>query len=368
MNLEQMEVVEMVIGYRFNEKSLLQQAFVRKSYGVEHDCAHNEILEFIGDKVLDLAVIQLLVEEHCSMTMGWQYQQQRMWQSLVKPTEPNVLHSNKTEGELTEIKKALVQRKNLARRIDELDLIKFITISQSDYDNRVHENASTKEDLFEAILGAVAIDCNWDMKVLKRVVDQMLQPNLREEDDNYIQELQEWSQKKYSTLPVYTIKTYNTAHWYRSDYIYDMSRHYRINANPGYIAYLNIRGVQETILGFGNTQSEARQDAARYALIVLERRNLLISVKDEIDEPSPELAINQLETLSRRGYFSLPEYVFEETHDKNGNPIWHVECHIEEMEYYYYADSSSKKKAKKEAAFDMLQYVLENYEKENQND
>ena len=26
---------------------------MRKSHGVEHDCAHNEVLEFIGDKVLD---------------------------------------------------------------------------------------------------------------------------------------------------------------------------------------------------------------------------------------------------------------------------------------------------------------------------
>ena len=41
-----------------------------------------EVLEFVGDKVLDLAVIRLLVNEHCSMTMGWNYQQQLMYQSV----------------------------------------------------------------------------------------------------------------------------------------------------------------------------------------------------------------------------------------------------------------------------------------------
>lgn len=359
MTKEHMEVVEKKIGYRFKERSLLQQAFVRKSYGVEHDCAHNEVLEFIGDKVLDLAVIQLLVEEHCTMTMTRRYQQSRMWQSVLRTSEPNVLHSNKTEGELTEIKKALVQRKNLARRIDELDLIKFITMNQSDYDNRVYENASVKEDLFEAILGAVAIDCDWDMKVLKRVADQMLQPNLSEEDDNYINELQEWSQKKYGDLPECTVKPYSQAYWYMSGYIYDTSRPCNINTVPGYIAYLNIQGVPETILGFGDTQSEARQDAARYALKVLEARDMLFKMSDEIDEPSREFAINQLEILARRGYFALPKYTFEKSYDENGNPLWHCLVCIPGTDAEFYADSSSKKDAKKDAAYKLLMCLLE---------
>lgn len=359
MTINELELVEEIIDYKFNEKSLLQQAFVRKSYTSEHGGADNEVLEFIGDKVLDLVVIQLLVEEHCSMTIDWKYQQQKIFQPIMRINEPNVLHSNKTEGELTEIKKALVQRKNLARRIDDLDLIKYIVMSQSDIDNQVYKNASVKEDLFEAILGAVAIDCNWEMVELKRVVDRMLQPNLSEEDENYVNELQKWSQKKYGVLPVYSIKPYSTAYWYISEYIYDTNRNFHINANPGYIAYLNIKGVQETILGFGNTQSEARQDAACYALKVLEDRGLLFSMCDEIDEPSLDLAINQLEILSRRGYFVLPEYDFEEKYDANGNPIWHCRVCIPGSKAEFFEDSTSKKEAKKEVAFKLLQYLLD---------
>ncbi|SFT36194.1 ribonuclease-3 [Lachnospiraceae bacterium XBD2001] len=359
MKPEDMRIVEKKINYEFKEKSLLQQAFVRKSYAVEHGCVDNEVLEFIGDKVLDLVVIQLLVEEHCSMTMEWKYRQQAMLQKKRIMNEPNVLHSNKTEGELTEIKKALVQRKNLARRIDELGFINYITMSQSDIDNRVYENASVKEDLFEAILGAIAIDCKWDMKDLKRVVDQMLQPDLSEGDTNYVSELQEWSQKKYNVLPSYDIKEFTLDYINNPNYIYDCTSHRRIDCNPGYIAYLSIPGIAQTILGFGSTQSEARKDAARYALKVLEERDLLFSMKDEIDEPSRDLAINQLEILSSRGYFLRPEYDFEESYDEDGHSIWHCVAYIPETQAMCSAESSVKKEAKKDAAYKLLIYLLE---------
>ena len=39
-----------------------------------------------------------------------------------------------------------------------------------------------------------------------------------------------------------------------------------------------------------------------------------------------------------------------------------MECHIDEMEYYFYAAASSKKQAKKKAAYEMLKYVLDNFE------
>ena len=62
--------------------------------------------------------------------------------------------------------------------------------------------------------------------------------------------------------------------------------------------------------------------------------------------------------MARRGYFSIPEYVYEEEHDEDGNSVWHVECHIEEEEYYFESTAASKKTAKKQAAFEMLEYVL----------
>ena len=48
------------IGYDFKNLDLLKQAFVRRSYTEENGGEDNEVLEFIGDKVLDVIVVKLL--------------------------------------------------------------------------------------------------------------------------------------------------------------------------------------------------------------------------------------------------------------------------------------------------------------------
>ena len=52
------------IGYTFNNLNLLQQAFTRRSYSEENGGENNEVLEFIGDKVLDLFVVKFLITQN----------------------------------------------------------------------------------------------------------------------------------------------------------------------------------------------------------------------------------------------------------------------------------------------------------------
>lgn len=87
-------------------------------------------------------------------------------------------------------------------------------------------------------------------------------------------------------------------------------------------------------------------------------KDLWLSIGDELDNPNKDDAINQLEILARRGYFSIPTYKFDETYDKNGNPVWESTCFITEENKSFSAKSSSKKEAKKAAAYKMLQHVL----------
>ena len=51
------------IGYDFKNLDLLKQAFVRRSYTEENGGEDNEVLEFIGDKVLDVIVVKLLTQK-----------------------------------------------------------------------------------------------------------------------------------------------------------------------------------------------------------------------------------------------------------------------------------------------------------------
>ncbi len=62
MNEKELTRTENRIDYNFQNKDLLQQAFIRKSYSKENGGEDNEVLEFIGDKVLDLTIVKILTE------------------------------------------------------------------------------------------------------------------------------------------------------------------------------------------------------------------------------------------------------------------------------------------------------------------
>ena len=99
-------------------------------------------------------------------------------------------------------------------------------------------------------------------------------------------------------------------------------------------------------------------DASRLAYEYLEEQDMLFSIRDEIENPNYNDSIGQLEILARRGYFTIPKYDFRESYDEDGNPIWDCKCTIKEEKKMTYGRSTSKKDAKKQAAFDMLKFVL----------
>ena len=119
-------------GYKFRNLDLLRQAFTRRSYSEENGGENNEVLEFIGDKVLDLFVVKLLISQNSNavglykkhdpkLRNTWSYEAEKK-----SFPEENVLFSDYTEAELTEIKKLLVQKKTLANRIDELGIGEYL--------------------------------------------------------------------------------------------------------------------------------------------------------------------------------------------------------------------------------------------------
>ena len=157
MKAEQYDEVESQIGYEFKNRLLLQQAFTRKSYTQEtHDGENNEVLEFIGDKVLDLVIVKVLTEYYGEINNDKEYE-----------CEHN-------EGKLTEFKKHLVESKMLAERIDEMGFADYLIMGKGDIKNNVQNETHVKEDLFEAILGAVALDSDWEMDSMQDAVEMML--------------------------------------------------------------------------------------------------------------------------------------------------------------------------------------------------
>lgn len=367
-----LKMVQGQIGYNFKNLDLLKQAFVRRSYTEENGGENNEVLEFIGDKALDFAVVRLLTQQFGHMINGdpidgtklsvWE-QELRRQKNFGATSISNEFICERNEGQLTKIKSRMVEKRNLARRMDELGFAEHMIMGNSDIHNNVQEEMSVKEDLFEAIIGAVALDCGWDFSVITSVVEAMLIPEDFLQDDtetNYVRLIQEWELQKNGVIPWYWFKEASyTSTWYIP---FDgISQHVSSNYNYSKLKFhceLQLLDSLPVFRGFGSSKSEARMNVCKLAYEYLQKHDLLFSIRDEIDNPNKADAINQLETLARRGYFSIPTYDFEQKYDKNGNPIWKCTCYIEEYDAYCNAQSSSKKDAKKSAAFEMLQYVL----------
>ncbi len=360
MEKRDIEEVEQEIGYEFANKRLLEQAFTRKSYTDERRGGCNsEILEFYGDRVLDLIVVKELAE-------------------YFGHEDEDGFSCSYDEGECTVIKKRLVNSKSLSSRIDDLGFAKHLIMSKGDVQSNAQEQTHVKEDLFEAIIGAVAVDCNWDLGVLQDTVELMLHldqyfENDMEEYEDYVSLIQQWSQKKTGALPSYVIRTAEEENEFRKWHgggslltikASDFGKPVRSNTidsgnrdeDSDFVCHLYLEG--KDFVGYGYSKSEARMDAAGTAYAYLDEHGLLITMADEIGDPAPDKAVSQLQELAQKGYFALPEYTYEEAHDGDGNPVWTCACRIEGYKYYYTSRSSSKKESKRGAAYAMLKGIL----------
>ena len=363
MDAKDISFIQDQIGYNFKNTDLLQQAFVRRSYSHENGGENNEVLEFIGDKVLDFIVVKLLSDKFgYTKSELDDFDSENDWDEYA---------CDYCENKLTEIKKQLVQKQNLATCIDELGLAEYLIMGKSDQKQRADGQPSVKEDLFEAILGAVAIDCNWDIEKLQDTVELMLKPESTLEEgteDNYVALIQEWCAKETGNIPLYHFEEGSyQATWYMP---FDgISQNCNVLGSPEYNklmasthrCLLKIADDIPIFRGFGKSKSEARKNVCRLAYEWLDKNDRLHTIGNELENPNRNEAIGQLEILARRGYFTLATYEFEQEHDENGNPVWTAKCCVEEAEYYFDATSSSKKEAKKDAAFEMLKYVLEEF-------
>lgn len=149
--------IEKIIGYTFRDKSLITQAFTRTSFCNENggEYQSNEVLEFIGDSVLSVSIITFLMDMHAE-----RYE-----------------HGIKTvfdEGDFSNIKSKLSDKKNLSECITSLGLEKYLRMGEGDKKLGIEKEPSVKEDLFESIIGATYIDCGRNIATVMKVVSRML--------------------------------------------------------------------------------------------------------------------------------------------------------------------------------------------------
>ncbi len=150
------QTLQEAIGYQFNNKALLEQALTRKSaihsnmQDQDHKIGDNQRLEFLGDKVLGLAISDILME--------------------YRPRDK--------VGELTIMTAELVSNKgplvDIARH---LQLGKFLIMGPGEEQkDKGRENPHTLASSMEAIIGAIFLDSKRDYELVQVLVIKHFKP------------------------------------------------------------------------------------------------------------------------------------------------------------------------------------------------
>ncbi len=132
-----LSILEKKIKIQFKDRNLLQSALTHRSYLNENrrwPLAHNERLEFLGDAVLELITTEYLYRNF-----------------------PN------PEGELTNLRSALVNYKMLSEISSELGLEEFILLSRGESKDMGRARQVILANTFEALIGAIYLDGGYEV-------------------------------------------------------------------------------------------------------------------------------------------------------------------------------------------------------------
>lgn len=214
------------IGLQFNDPALLRQAFTHRSYLNEHRnevIGHNERLEFLGDAVLELISTHFLYETY----------------------------PEKTEGDLTAYRAALVNAVTCAEVAHSIGMNDFLLLSRGEAKDTGRARNILLANAFEALVGAIYLDLGYDAardfiaKHLFPKIEEIVRKRLWQDAKSA---LQEKAQEVEGTTPHYAVVKESGP---------DHDKHFVVGVY-----------IKDTLLaeGSGKSKQEAEQSAAREAL------------------------------------------------------------------------------------------------------
>lgn len=160
--------------------SELSRAFIHSSFSHEFQIKDQEVLEFLGDAVLQLVVTQKLV----------------------------TLYPNLPEGKLSKMRSFLVNEASLSKLAKFLNLSNYILLGKGEFAKKTHEQDAVLADTFEALLAVMFKSHGLDfcrdfiLKLILATNPAAFEiENLESFDAK--SKLQEYSLKNFKKLPVY---------------------------------------------------------------------------------------------------------------------------------------------------------------------
>ena len=221
--------LELAIGYRFSNITLLQNALTHSSYANErwHDSLmSNERLEFLGDSILGMVVAEHLYKNF----------------------------PNRPEGELTRMRADMVCETSLAAVAAQLDLGKHLLLGHGEEQGGGRTRASTLADAVESVIAASFLDGGMEAAeqfIRKFILCNVPQGKLHNVD--YKTALQELVQQKKNQVLSYALTG-------ESGPDHDKVFFVDVSLNGDVIGH-----------GTGSSKKRAEQDAARAAIEKLEK-------------------------------------------------------------------------------------------------
>jgi ribonuclease III len=220
---------EVRVGHQFKEIQWLDRAFTHKSF--VHETNHpekisNEVLEFLGDSVLNLAVSHLLLQKF----------------------------PEAQEGTLSMMRSQLVRRSSLASLSRELQLEGYLLLGKSQQLNGGMEKSSILANTYEALIGAIFMDSGFNQAL--EIIHQHFEPYLQAKTPSVVFNdfkslLQIYSQQSHGVSPQYRVLNESGP---------DHDKWFQASVTIGG----EVKG-----LGWGKSKKEAEQEAAKNALEVL---------------------------------------------------------------------------------------------------
>ncbi len=210
--IDNLSKLEKKINIKFKNLDYLKKSVTHKSY----DPLNNfEKLEFLGDRILGFVISKKLIE----------------------------MYPNESEGALDKKLASLVNRNKCIEVARLIELEKFILVRNKNKKNKL-ENKIIADSL-EAIIGAIYYDK--DFKTAEKFILNMWKNFIKMSNITIIDsktKLQEYSLKKYKTLPIYKLISSSGP-----------------NHNPKFIISVKLKN-SKIFEGDGDSKKKAQQNAA----------------------------------------------------------------------------------------------------------
>jgi ribonuclease-3 len=234
------EAIRQQSGEAIGNLALLRRALTHRSFSNEQpEVAHldNERLEFLGDAILDFLAGDYLFRHYPEMQ----------------------------EGELTDLRAALVRTETLAELGEDLDLGRFIYLGKGEDASGGRSRPAILCDTFEAVVGALYLDRGLHAvrKLFEQMIDgrveQVLAADTARDPKNLLQEL---TQYHYQVAPRYSVVD---------------------ESGPDHAKVFTVEvSVGDRVVGsgIGSSKQKATQEAARVALADPQLHDELADMQD----------------------------------------------------------------------------------------